>query len=333
MSSASIPIITAEITLIKAVMKEIRIATRASKLALAQANEIMKRLSSAAPDIPVSIVEISTKGDRDKSDFLYKADSVGFFTSEVEQALLDGRADVAVHSLKDLPTEITKGLAISAIPQREQVNDVIVAAKAITSVQDLSKWATVGTSSVRRISQLKLARPDLDCQPLRGNVETRINKIRSGELDAIVVAQAGLNRLGMSDPISLILPPEDFIPAPGQGALAIQTREDNTALCELVHTLDDPSSRIATQTERRILAALHGGCSIPLGVFCRIEKEIIYIQAILCNLAATKHIRKAVSCPLDKASETADYIVQQLLNEGGKEILDEVNNEKQGDFR
>ena len=154
-------------------MKEIKIATRASKLALAQANQTMRSLLLLDPICQVSLVEISTKGDRDKSDFLYKVGSMGFFTSEVEQALLDGRADVAVHSLKDLPTTITKGLTISAIPQREQVSDVIVASKDIASIQDLPEGATVGTSSLRRITQLKLIRPDLDCQPLRGNVQHR----------------------------------------------------------------------------------------------------------------------------------------------------------------
>src|SRR5210317_189526 len=141
-------------------MKMIRIATRASKLALAQANQTMKDISALSPTSTISLVEISTKGDRDKSDFLYKVGSTGFFTSEVEQALLDGRADVAVHSLKDLPTTITKGLTISAIPQREQVSDVIVASKDIASIQDFPKGATVGTSSLRRITQLKLIRPD-----------------------------------------------------------------------------------------------------------------------------------------------------------------------------
>ena len=310
-------------------MKEIRIVTRASKLALAQASQTMNRLSSMSPDTSLSIVKISTKGDRDKSDFLYKSGSVGFFTSEVERALLDGQGDVAVHSLKDLPTTITKGLVVSAIPQREQVSDVIVAAKDISSIHDLPEKAIVGTSSLRRITQLKLVRPDLNCQPLRGNVETRIRKVQEGQVDAIVIAQAGLNRLGLSNNISLILPPEEFIPAPGQGALAIQTRQDNAELCELVAKLEDPNARITAQTERRILAGLHGGCSIPLGVFSQIEDDTIHIHAILCNLAATKQIKKTVSCPVPKAMEAADTITQQILDEGGREILEEIRRDKE----
>lgn len=305
-------------------MNIIRIATRASKLALAQANQVAKLLSALSPDCSVELVEISTKGDRDKSDFLYKASSVGFFTSEVEKALLDNRADIAVHSLKDLPTTITQGLTISAIPQREQVSDVVVTSKKLASIHDLPKGATVGTSSVRRISQLKLIRPDLNCQPLRGNIETRIGKVQQGQVNVIIIAQAGLNRLGLSDNISLILSPEKFIPAPGQGALAVQTREDNMELCEFVSKLDHKNSRIAVETERRILAGLHGGCSIPLGVYSFLDKDTIHIHAILCNLAATKHIRKIASCPIDKAAETAESITQQILAEGGKQILEEI---------
>lgn len=310
-------------------MKEIRIATRASKLALAQVHQVMNRLSCLVANVPISTVEVSTKGDIDRSDFLYKASSVGFFTSEVERALLDGRADIAVHSLKDLPTTITKGLVVSAIPHREQVCDVVVAAKGISSLDDLPKNAVVGTSSLRRITQLKLIRPDLNCQPLRGNVETRIRKVQAGQLDAIVIACAGLNRLGLSEHISLVLPPEEFIPAAGQGALAIQTRQSDAELCQLIARLEDPNARITTQTERQILAGLHGGCSIPLGVYCRIEKDTIHIHAILCNLAATKHIRKTLSCPLAEAMEAAETITRQILDEGGRQILDEIRCEKE----
>lgn len=305
-------------------MKEIRIASRPSRLALAQANEIKALLSSLVPEYVFNLVEISTKGDRDRSDFLYKSKSVGFFTSEVERTLLDGRADIAVHSLKDLPTAMTEGLTIAAIPQREAVNDVIITSKDINSIQDLPNGATVGTSSVRRISQLKLLRSDLNCQPLRGNVETRIRKVHQGHVDAIVIAQAGVNRLGLSDQISLTLPLIDFIPAPGQGALAVQVRNDNEELCELVSKLDHQQARITTQTERKILAGLHGGCSIPLGVHSTINNNILYIDAILCNLSGTKSVRKSASCLINDVTETATTLTQQIFNEGGKEILEDL---------
>jgi hydroxymethylbilane synthase len=309
-------------------VKEIKIATRASKLAMAQANLIKDYLSALDPGISISIVKISTKGDRDKSDFLYESNSVGFFTSEVENALLNQEGDIAVHSLKDLPTTITKGLIVSAIPHRESVCDVIVAPKKLSSIRDLAPNARVGTSSLRRITQLKLLRPDLDCQPLRGNVETRIRKVQDGQIDAIVIAEAGLNRLGLPDHISLILPPADFIPAPGQGALAIQTRQDDGELSRFVSKLDDLKSRITAETERRILAGLHGGCSIPLGVYSYIENETIHIHAILCNLAVTKRVKKTISCPVDQATQAADAITQQILDEGGRDILEELRQVK-----
>ena len=307
-------------------MKEIKIATRASKLAMAQANLVKDYLSALAPDTSISIVKISTKGDRDKSDFLN--DSVGFFTSEVENALLNREGDIAVHSLKDLPTTITKGLVVSAIPQRESVCDVIVGPNKLSSIHDLPPNARVGTSSLRRMTQLKLLRPDLDCRPLRGNIETRIRKVQDGQIDAIVIAEAGLNRLGLPDHISLILPPTDFIPAPGQGALAIQTRQDDTEICRLVSNLDDADSRLTAETERRILAGLHGGCSIPLGVYSYIENETIHIHAILCNLAITKQVKKTISCPVDQATQAADAITRQILDEGGREILEELRQAK-----
>lgn len=309
-------------------MKDIRIATRASKLALIQANYIKQCLTRHAPGTAISVVHISTKGDKNKSDFLYKAESVGFFTSEVENAVLSGQADLAVHSLKDLPTAITPGLIISAIPPREQVADVVIAARHVSSINELPPNAVVGTSSLRRIRQLKGMRPDLDCQPLRGNVESRIRRVDEGQLDAIVIAQAGVNRLEMSDKVTFVLSPEDFVPAPGQGALAVQTRKDDPELCRLAAQLDDAGARLTAQTERHILAGLHGGCSIPLGVYARIEHKTIHIHAVLCSVSDDRQIRKSVSCPIDQAVQTADILVKQILNEGGREILQEIQRQK-----
>ncbi len=311
-------------------MKQLRIATRASQLALAQTRQVMAALSAVCPEAAISIVEVSTQGDRDQSDFLYARSDVGFFTSEVERTLLDGRADVAVHSLKDLPTTITAGLTIAAIPTREAVNDVVVASRAITSLHDLPNGAAVGTSSLRRITQLQRLRPDLKCQPLRGNVETRLRKVQQGDCDAIVIAQAGLNRLGRTDGHRLLLEPEVFIPAPGQGALAIQTRTDDTELRELISRLEDPHARITVETERRILAGLHGGCSIPLGVHTRIDGQTMHIDTILCDLSG-HCVQKSRTCAVNKAPETADNLTHEILNNGGKEILDTLRRAKEQD--
>ena len=305
-------------------MNSIRIATRGSKLAITQSEYVGKLLSDLAGDVEITLVEVSTKGDRDKSDFLYKTQSVGFFASEVEDAVLEDRADLAVHSLKDLPTAITPGLQIAAIPQRESVADALVVSGPSTSFEDLPEGATVGTSSLRRIAQIKHIRNDLNCVPLRGNVETRVNKVEAGQVDGIVIACAGMNRLGLSEKISAILPPEKFLPAPAQGALAIQIRPDDRELAELVSQLDDIRSRITAQTERQILSAMHGGCSIPLGVYSRIEDDTIKVNAMICDVEGKKYLTRTFSCPVTQAKAYAEKLAEELLAAGGQEILDKM---------
>ena len=305
-------------------MRPLRIASRASKLALIQTNQVLKLIENICPDIESSITEVSTKGDRDKSDFLYKAESIGFFTSELENALLDGRADLAVHSFKDLPTLLTPGLAIAAVPKRESAADALVASEKVSSIEDLPVGVTIGTSSLRRIAQLHLLRNDINCVPLRGNVETRVRKVMDGQVDAIVVACAGLNRLGLVEKNSVVLSPKEFIPAPAQGALAVQIRADDSELAELVMQIDDKNSRIAAETERCVLEAVHGGCSIPLGVYSQIHDDTITIDAIICDLNGKKHVRRSTTSPIDQAKINAKNLAQQLLDDGGKEILDQI---------
>lgn len=294
---------------------------------MAQAESVGRMLRQLLPDCSISFEAVSTKGDRDRSEFFYKSESAGYFTSEVEQALLDGRADLAVHSLKDLPTVSAKGLTIAAVPPRESACDVIAAQKKLDSLNDLPSGAVVGTSSLRRIAQIKAMRPDMECRPLRGNVETRLKKVWSGQLTAVVLAQAGLNRLGLEKAVSYVLPPDRFLPAPGQGALAIQVRDDDRWLINAVCRLDDADTRITTQTERQILAGLHGGCSVPLGAYCSIEGGRICIRAVLLNTAGTRMIRKEQTCPVEMAPHAADAIVSQILDAGGKEILDQLRKE------
>ena len=305
-------------------MKPIRIASRASKLALIQANHIRQLLTGICPEIEISIVEVSTKGDRDKSDFLYKSDSIGFFTSEVENAILDGRADLAVHSLKDLPTAITPGLVIAAIPKRENVADALVTSIQVTGINDLPADATVGTSSLRRIAQLHHFRKDLKTVPLRGNVETRVRKVSTGQIDAAVLACAGLNRLGLTDKISAILPPEKFLPAPAQGALAVQLRADDSELLELTSQLDDKLSRITAEAERYLLAVLQGGCSIPLGVYSHIQNDTITIDAVVCDIEGEEYIKLSKTAPVAQAKKIAENLANQLLDAGARQILEQI---------
>ena len=309
-------------------MRHIRIASRASKLALVQSNYIRDLLQNLSCDIEISIVEVSTKGDRNKSDFLYKSESIGFFTSEVENTILDGKADIAVHSFKDLPTTPATGLVVAAIPERESPADALVALVQVASIEDLPAGATVGTSSLRRIAQLKHQRKDLKCVPLRGNVETRIGKVLSGQIDAAVVACAGLNRLGLTDKISAILPPQNFIPAPAQGALAVQIRADNSELVELLHQLDDEPTRIAVEAERAVLAAMQGGCSIPLGVYAHILDDTITIDAMIADINGERLIRRSAAYPVNQNSANAKKLAEELLDAGGREILNQTRNHK-----
>ncbi len=304
-------------------MKHIRIASRASKLALVQANYI-RRLLHSFYDVDTSIVEISTKGDRDKTDFLYKSESIGFFTSEVEKAIFDGKADIAVHSLKDLPTTPALELLVAAIPKRESPADALVASGQIASIEDLPAGATIGTSSLRRIAQLKHQRKDLKCVPLRGNVETRIGKVLSSQIDAAVVACAGLNRLGLTNRISAILPPQDFIPAPAQGALAVQIRTDDSELAELLGQLDDEPTRTAVEAERAVLAAMQGGCSIPLGVYAHISDDTITIDAIISDLEGKKYIKRSKTNSLNNVETLAKKLAEELLTAGGQQILEQI---------
>lgn len=309
-------------------MKSIRIATRGSKLAMIQSKYVADLLRDLCPDAEITLIQITTKGDTDKTDFLYKAQSVGFFTSEVENALLDSHADLAVHSLKDLPTAITPGLVVAAIPKRESIADALVFSKPVAQLDDLPKAATIGTSSLRRIAQLKHMRNDLNCVPLRGNVETRVNKVHTSQIDGIIIACAGLNRLGLSEHISMILPPDKFMPAPAQGALAIQIRSDDKKLNELVSRLDDTPSRVTAETEREILSAMHGGCSIPLGVYSRIEDNNIKVNASICDVEGKNYIERSFISTIPQAKTQANNLAQKLLAAGGRQILDNIRNEK-----
>jgi hydroxymethylbilane synthase len=312
-------------------MKSIRIATRGSKLAMTQSNYVKSLLQELDPELEITLEQISTKGDRDKSDFLYKTESVGFFTSEVENALLDGRADLAVHSLKDLPTAITEGLIVAANPKREMVADAMVTNIDVSSLADLPAGATVGTSSLRRIAQVKHINPSLECVPLRGNVETRVRKVREGQIDAAIIACAGLNRMDMSDVISAALDPEEFIPAPGQGALAIQVRADDEELNELVAKLDDKETRIRVETERAILAEMHGGCSIPLGVHSMIENDTITLIAVIAEESGEKYLRLTKQAPIAGAIALAKEMAAELLASGAREILDSIRQTRDND--
>ena len=305
-------------------MREIRIATRGSKLALVQAETVGRLLGGVLSDVKISLVPVTTKGDVDKRDFLGKSDYVGFFTSEVEKAVLNGEADAAVHSMKDLPTAKTEGIVLAAVPAREMAMDVLVAGSGVGSIDELVAGSRVGTSSARRIGQMLRVRSDIEATALRGNIETRLRKVQEGSVDAIIVAYAGLKRLGLSERISAILGVEDFVPAAGQGALAVQVRSGDMELLEVISQIDDADSRITAESERLVLEGVGGGCSVPLGVNAEINQEELTIQAMLCNMKGNKWVRRSQKGVKGDYAMCAEGLAKELLTGGGEEILKEV---------
>lgn len=245
-------------------MTAIRIGTRGSALALWQARHISTRLATVAPHLPTALVEIVSTGDQITDVPLASVEGTGFFTATLERALVEGRVDVAVHSYKDLPVEHTPGLVVAAVPPRGPVEDVLCAHHGHT-LRSLPAGASIGTCSARRTAQVRAARPDLDIRMLRGNVPTRVGKVTSGELEAIVLARAGLVRLGLDAHITEVFPVDVMLPAPAQGALAVQCRDADHDLRRALAALDDERTRRAVEAERAVLHALGGGCSVPVG--------------------------------------------------------------------
>jgi len=247
-------------------MPTLTFATRPSALARWQTQWVARALESAYPGLTCREEVITTRGDKVLDKPLPEIGGKGLFTQELEAALLSGRVDAAVHSLKDLPTEMPAGLTVGAVPPRAEVRDALVSARGYT-LETLPEGAVVGTSSLRRAAQLLAVRPDLQIRPLRGNVDTRVRKALAGQYDAVVLAGAGLVRLGLTEHISQWLPLEVMLPAPGQGALAVQCRADDEATLSLLAAIDDPATRAAVEAERAFLSALGGGCAVPVAAY------------------------------------------------------------------
>ena len=285
------------------------IGSRGSQLALWQANFIARQLDLL--NVVTEIKIIKTTGDHLQTMSLTQAGGKGLFTKEVEEALLAGTIDLAVHSLKDLPTESPDGLTIAAVPEREDPRD----AMAGLSLAQLPHGARVGTSSGRRASQLRALRPDLQIEPIRGNVDTRLRKLKEGQFHAIVLAAAGLHRLGLSHEIAEILSPRQSCPAPGQGALAIQTREHDSALV-ICQQLDHIPTRRAVACERTVLASLGGGCQLPLGAFAEAKNESLHLTAVACSLDGSHHLRAEASGPADRPEELGRAVANDLVGRG-----------------
>jgi len=301
--------------------KPLTLATRPTALALAQSQIVVAAIKKLYPELELRITQVKSEGDRDTRTALWDLRQTGFFTSQLENALLEKKAHLAVHSFKDLPTKDTDGLTIAAVLDRQFPEDCLVAAGPMDSIEQLPPNARVGTSSLRRAVQLKRIREDLQILPLRGSIPTRLEKVRQGKFDAVVAARAGLERLALADRISLIFAPEEFLPAPAQGALAVQIRTDDTAAAQLIATIDDSVAHITALAERRILKKLRCGCRAPVGTYAVISAGQIDIDAFLAEPEGRNFIKRSTAGPVTDAPELADRLAEKLLTLGGRQII------------
>lgn len=302
---------------------QLRIGTRGSRLALAQAGWVAEELKARWPDLVVTLSPIKTTGDKILDVPLAKVGGKGLFVKEIEEALLQGRIDLAVHSLKDLPVELPQGLVIGATPIREDPRDVLIS-KDKRTFSELPLRARIGTSSLRRKVQLLYARPDLDILPLRGNLDTRIRKLETEDLHAIVVAAAGVKRLGITARITEYLPEEISIPAIGQGALAVEVREDDEETLKLAKALDHWETRQATKAERAFLQRLFGSCQVPIAAYAKIANGRLIISGMVASLDGKRLVRETMEGDPAGAEALGIALAEKLLASGADRILAEI---------
>lgn len=300
--------------------KTLIIGTRSSRLALWQAGYIARRLREKHPSLIVEEKRMTTKGDRILDAPLAKIGGKGLFTKELETAMLAGEIDIAVHSLKDMPTEVPEGLVITAITERYDPGDAVVSPRYQT-LAALPPGARVGTSSLRRRAQLLAARPDLTLFDLRGNVNTRLEKLDAGEYDAVILAVAGLKRLGFGDRITEVLPRALCLPAVGQGALAIEARGDDHEVRNLVDFLRDEAMTDCAAAERAFLETVEGGCQVPVGVYAAVDGDQLSVEAVIASLDGRQRFRDTRTGPRREAKELGREMANVLLDAGGIEIL------------
>jgi hydroxymethylbilane synthase len=298
----------------------LRIGTRGSRLALWQANHVADLLRPLAAPRPVELVIIETSGDQDIDRPLHQLGGVGVFTKEIQRALLDCRVDVAVHSLKDLPTDAVDGLALAAVPPRADTEDVLIAPRH-RSFERLPAGAVVATGSLRRRAQLLHRRPDLKLVDIRGNVDTRLRKVHEQGLDGLILAKAGLVRLGLADAITDVLDQTWMLPAVGQGALGIECRADDAASLTIVGRLDDATTRAAVTAERALLAALGGGCHVPLGARATVTAVTVTLRAAVLSPDGQQRIDASRSDAIAHAADLGRKMAEDLLNRGARALL------------
>ena len=303
--------------------KTIKIGTRGSKLALWQAEQVKAAISSAFPRLNVEIIVIKTKGDIILDVSLSKIGDKGLFTKEIETALINQEVDLAVHSLKDLPTELPEGLIIGGMLPRGEVRDVFISRDG-RKLEEMTGNDRIATSSLRRKAQLLHFNPHLNIVDIRGNVDTRLQKLRDGYCDALIMAGAGIIRLGYEKLITEFLDPNLILPAVSQGAVAIEIREDDESVQRIIDAVSDETTWQTTMAERWLLRTLEGGCQVPVACFSEVDGSNIKLTGLVSALDGSNYIRKSVECPMEEASEKAIELAQAILDGGGKDILDQI---------
>ena len=300
------------------------IGSRASDLALWQANFVKKELEKNNKNVSVEINIIKTKGDKILDVALSKIGDKGLFTKELEHELLKGTIDIAVHSLKDLQTDIPKGLKLACVTKRHEVEDVLIARKKGMTINKLPEGATVATGSLRRRSQLKHLRPDINVVDLRGNVPTRIQKFLDSKWDAIILARAGVERLKLKKHISSYLPLDDFLPAVGQGALGIEIRTDNKFAEEVIKSIHHNDTYSAILAERKLLKTLEGGCQVPIGALAEVRSNGLYLDGLVGSVDGTITFRKRIRGSKSNPEKLGKALAKDLIKAGAKKVLDEI---------
>jgi hydroxymethylbilane synthase len=302
----------------------ITIGTRGSQLALWQANWVKRSLNRHHPDLTIELVIIKTKGDKILDVPLAKVGGKGLFVKEIEEALLDRRIDLAVHSMKDMPADIPVGLCIGAIPEREEPRDVLITRSGLP-LNRLGQGARIGTSSLRRSAQLLRYRPDVRIVPLRGNLDTRLKKLEGDDLDAIVLAAAGVRRLGLADRITQVLDESIMLPAVGQGALCIEIRENDSRVAPVVAVLDDLATRRVVMGERMFLNRLEGGCQVPIAGHGHIDDNGYTITGLVCDVDGSHQVKQSQTGPETQSERIGRELADTLLAMGAGKILERLN--------
>ena len=308
--------------------KIVRIATRKSALAMWQAEYVKAQLEHFHHDVIVELIPMTTKGDIILDTPLAKVGGKGLFVKELEVAMLENRADIAVHSMKDVPVDFPEGLGLEVICPREDPRDAFVSNN-FDSIDALPQGAIVGTSSLRRQCQIKASRPDLDIRDLRGNVNTRLRKLDDGEYDAIILAAAGMIRLKMPERIRQFIEPEVMLPANGQGAVGIECRTDDQTIKALLAPLEDTNTRIRVLAERAMNRALEGGCQVPIGAYAVIEDNEIYLRGLVGAVDGSKIIQSDIRGTLEQGESIGNSLAQTLLSQGADVILKQVYADQQ----